>query len=72
MGMYGNLEISGGTSSGSGAGTTVGNQLGVPRVIADGATLTLPDTISLVVADYFSIEGSGSLVLQGDAALMVL
>lgn len=42
------------------------------RVIATGATLTIADQYSLVLADYLSIEGTGILALQGDAALAVL
>lgn len=45
---------------------------GVDRVVETGTTRTIADTYSLVVARYFSVEGSGSLVLEGDAALEVV
>jgi hypothetical protein len=44
----------------------------VIRVVATGATLTIPDTYSLVVADYFAVEGTGILVVEGDGVLAVL
>ena len=67
-GMLGSLHISGddgSSSSGAGDGT-------VDRVVETATTRTIEDTLSLVALDYFSIEGTGILVLEGDAALMVL
>lgn len=45
---------------------------GVRRVIADGETLTLADTECLVLARYLTIEGSGSLILEGDAEVAII
>ena len=65
-GMLGSLHISGEAGSGAGEGGQVS------RVIATGETLTIADTNSLVVSDYFLIEGTGELVLKGDGDLKVL
>lgn len=60
------------TSAGASAPTwsDAGNG-SVDRVIETGTTRTIADTYSLVVADYMAIEGTGTLALEGDAALWV-
>ena len=45
---------------------------GVSRVVATGQTRTIANTMCLVVSSYFAVEGTGSLVLEGDADLVVL
>ena len=52
-------------SSGSGDGT-------VDRVVETATTRTLATTQSLIAATYFEIQGTGSLVLEGDATLLVI
>lgn len=52
-------------SSGSGDGT-------VDRVVETGTTRTLATTLSLVAAGYFEVQGTGALVLAGDAALVII
>ena len=52
-------------ASGAGAGT-------VDRVVETATTRTIATTLSLVAATYFEIQGTGSLVLQGDATLLVI
>ena len=42
------------------------------RVLATGTTLTISDDYSLVVADYFTLEGSAAIVLEGDAELRII
>lgn len=55
------------TITGGGAGTGV-----VDRVVADGETFTIEDLHSLVVADYFAVQGSGVLEIEGDGVLAIL
>lgn len=52
---------------GSGTGST-----GVDRVVETGTTFTIEDTFSVVVAEYFAIQGTGVLEIEGDGALSVI
>ena len=52
-------------ASSAGAGT-------VDRVVETATTRTIATTLSLVAATYFEIQGTGSLVLEGDATLLVI
>lgn len=54
----------------SGATTIAGGP--VDRVVETATTRTIADTQSLTVATYFSIQGTGSLTIQGDGALLVI
>ena len=45
---------------------------GVDRVVETGTTFTIEDTFSVVVAEYFAIEGTGVLEIEGDGVLAVL
>jgi len=69
--LQGNLEISGG-SSGFTSGSTVQGKFNLERVIATGETFTIPDTHCYIVTVYLSLQGTGTLVLEGDAALHVI
>lgn len=63
------------TVSGSVATVTITAASGdgtVDRVVETATTRTIDTTKSLIAAVYFTIEGTGSLVLDGDAALLVL
>jgi hypothetical protein len=42
------------------------------RVLATGNELIIPDTYCLIVADYFTLQGTATLTLQGDAELRIL
>lgn len=61
----GNLKNIGAPSGGGGAAS-------LSRVVLAGATLTLANRESMALIDYFAIEGTGVLVLVGDAAIGVL
>ena len=44
----------------------------VDRVVETGTTRTIANTESVVVAEYFAIEGTGILQIEGDGALAVI
>lgn len=50
-------------------GTVAGG--GVDRVVNTGETRTVLDTHSLIVSDYFAVEGTGVLALEGDSVLEI-
>lgn len=60
--------------NGQGAWTTPASSTGGPatRVVPTGATVTIADAQSLVVADYYAVEGTGTLAIEGDGAIAVL
>ena len=63
------------TVSGSVATITISSAAGdgtVDRVVETATTRTIATTLSLIAATYFEIQGTGSLVLEGDAALLVI
>ena len=42
------------------------------RVVSTGQTRTIANKYSVIVLDYFAVEGTGVLAIQGDGALGIL
>lgn len=52
--------------------TGSGSSSGVDRIVETGTTVTIEDSFSLVVAEYFAIQGTGILKIEGDGVLAVI
>ena len=65
--MQGHLKIGGEFA----AGSTVRGKFNLERVVETGETFTIPDTHCYIVSRYLSVEGTGVVVLQGDATLHI-
>lgn len=54
-------------------GVGTGNSTGsVARTVSPDEIWTIENAYSLVVADYFHVEGNGILAIEGDGVLMVI
>lgn len=64
--------LNGGAAEAITGAWTFTEPLSLARVIQTATTFTITDTKCLVVADYFAVEGTGELIIEGDGAIAVL